>query len=852
MIKQAEVAFRLARRETRRGLSGFRIFLACLILGVASISGVGSLSESLLEGLSNQGRELLGGDVELRQTQREIGAAERAWLQKEGRVSMTAETRTMVTVPNSDARSIVELKAVDLAYPLYGQAAVTPREPLNEIFANRAGVFGAAVDERLLAKLGVKQGSVVRIGTVLFELRSILRSEPDRVAGGFTLGPRVMVSDFALRASGILMPGSMINYNYRVSLGTKAASRQDVKVWIAELNKKFPNAGWQVRDRWNAAPGVRRFIEQVGAFLMLVGLTALMVGGVGVGNAVKSYLDRRRDDIATLKCIGASGRFVFTMFLIEVMTLALIGIGIGLVLGTILPLLAQLLLSNLLPFKAAFGLYWLPILSAAGFGFLTALAFAIWPLARAMEISPAVMFRELVAPARRMPQWIYIVATIVAFAALAALAFALAPDVRLAAGFTIGTVIAFVLLRLTGWFLMWLARRVPRPRFVIGRLALSNIYRPGAPTPAVVLSLGLGLTLLAAIALIDANIRRIMSEEIPTEAPSFFFIDIQNDQVARLQSLLRGAKGVSDIAVVPMVRGRIVKLNDTPSEKAVVSRESKWALAGDRGITYGSTGGPRDQLVAGDWWPKNYRAKPGDPKLPPLVSFADDLARGMGLKVGDTITVNVLGREIALKIANLRRVDASSARMNFIMVVSPGVLEQAPHAHLATARVTPDQEDAVERLIANAFPSLPILRVREALETVNGLLQQLAGGIRAASFVTLLTGLLVLAGALAAGHRHRLFDAVVLKVLGATKGQVMTTYLIEFATLGAFAGFVAAITGTLTAFAVATWVMDSTFRPSMATLAAVIIGGAIAAMALGIASTWTALSTPAARTLRTA
>jgi putative ABC transport system permease protein len=392
---------------------------------------------------------------------------------------------------------------------------------------------------------------------------------------------------------------------------------------------------------------------------------------------------------------------------------------------------------------------------------------------------------------------------------------------------------------------MWIARNVPRPGVMMARLALSNLYRPGAPTPSVILSLGLGLTLLAGIALTDSNIRRVMREEVPAEAPSFFFVDIQPAQARPFDTLMKSQPGVSALERVPMVRGRIVKVKGVEAEKAQVAREAKWALNADRGLTYGTPAAERDQLVKGTWWPADYKG-------PPLVSFAADLARGMGLEVGDKITVNVLGRDIEMTIANLRRVDFASARMNFIMVASPGVLDKVPHAHLATARVPPELEEQVERAVASAFPNVTVVRVREALETANALMQQLAGGVRAASFVTLLTGLLVLAGALAAGHRHRLFDAVVLKVLGATKGQVMTTYLIEFAALGAGAGFVAALAGTVAAWAVSAFVMEQSFQPSMATLVAVVMGGAVAAMALGIGATWTALSTPAARTLRTA
>jgi putative ABC transport system permease protein len=403
MIRLVNVAIRLARRELRQGLSGFRIFLACLILGVASIAGVGSLSAALLEGLSVEGQRLLGGDVEVRVTQHEISDKDRAWLASQGRVAMIAETRAMAIVQGKDTRSIVELKAVDRNYPLYGIADVSPRTPLNELFANREGVFGAAVDERLLAKLGVKRGAVVKIGNAYFSLRTFVRQEPDRIAGGFVVAPRVLISEFALRATGLVQPGSLINFSYRVALPPNATSRQAVTNFVKLINEKFADRGWQVRDRWNAALGVRRFIEQVGAFLTLVGLTALVVGGVGVGSAVKAYLDRRRDDIATLKCIGASGRFIFFMFLCEVMWLALYGVGAGLVIGTLLPFLMGFILSSFLPFQAQFGVFVAPLGASALYGLLTAHAFSIWPLARAKDISPAVMFRDLVSPVRPWP-----------------------------------------------------------------------------------------------------------------------------------------------------------------------------------------------------------------------------------------------------------------------------------------------------------------------------------------------------------------------------------------------------------------------------------------------------------------
>jgi putative ABC transport system permease protein len=756
---------------------------------------------------------------------------------------MTAELRAMASVQGKDARALVEVKAVDAPrYPLYGTADVSPRQPLHEAFANRQGLFGAVVDQSLLTRLGVAEGSVIKIGNTLFDIRAVLRREPDRVAGGFTLGPRVMISDFALRATGLVQPGSLINFNYRLALPPGKDGRKEVAALVRAADAAIPGVG--KRDRWNAAPGVRRVIEQVSAFLILVGLTALVVGGVGVANAVRTYLDRRRDDIATLKCLGASGRFIFVMFLTEIMTLAVFGVAMGLALGVMLPFAVDWFLGDLIPFNADFDFYWRPIVSAASFGILTTFAFAIWPLARAREISPAGMFRMLVAPQRRWPRFFYIFLTALAFAALVGLGMLLSPNyLRLAGGFAAGAGLTFALLSVTAFVLMRMARRM-RPQNTMTRLALANIHRPGAPTPAVILSLGLGLTLLAAIAVVDNNLRHRMADEIPKESPSHFFVDVQTAQVPAFTKVLQGVRGVSDIEIVPMLRGRIVKLNGKPSDKVRVAPEMRSWLSGDRGITYGNPPGARSSVVKGDWWPADYKGAP-------LVSFSQRLAEGMGLEIGDSLTVNILGREFTFRIANLRQVDFSNARMNFIMVVSPGVLEGAPHAHLATARVPPAQDDAVIKAIVDQFPNVSVIPVREVLATAGMVIDQIAAGVRAASLVTLITGLLVLAGAIAAGHRFRLYDAVVMKVLGATRRQVLTTYLIEFAFLGATAGLVAAIAGSIAAWAVAAYVMEINFILDPVTLLMIIVGGAFTAMLLGIGSTWGALRAPAASTLRT-
>jgi putative ABC transport system permease protein len=838
------LSFRLAMRELRHGVSGFVIFLACLTLGVASIAAVNSVADAFLTGLSVKGRELLGGDAEFRLTQREASAEERGWLAAQGRTSMTAEMRGMIKSESSEDRTLVELKAADQAYPLYGSVDFEGEGTLSSALAVTGGSYGALVEANLLDKLNLKVGDAAVIGMQRFVIRGILKSEPDRVSGGFALGPRVLISEAGLRASGLIQPGSLISFNYRIALPGDERNPDAMKSFIKTANERFPQAGWQPRDRWNAAPSVRRFIGQVNAFLTLVGLTALVVGGVGVGNAVRGYLERRRADIATLKCLGATGGFIVSMFLWEIFILALIGVALGVALGAALPMVVAWAFGDALPVPAEFALYPIPLAEAAVFGLLIAFLFALWPLARAREISPAGLFRDVVSPTRRWPRWPYLAAIAAAAAGTITMALWTSGNVFLAAGFAVAAIVSFAVLRAFAWGLMRLAKAV-RLRRPAMRMALANLHRPGAPTPAVMLSLGLGLTLIAAIALIDRNLRRTIADDLPGKAPAFFFVDIQSDQAAAFDVLIKSFPGVGNYERTPMLRGRIVKIKGVPAAQADVDPNVRWALNGDRGISYGDPPGVKETVVEGQWW------SPND-GVAPRVSIDVNWAQGMKLKIGDTITVNVAGRDLDLTVANFRRIDYSNARMNFSLIVSPGVVDAAPHMHLATAHAPVGQELAIERAVGRQFPNVSVVNVRQAIETANGLLAQLADAVRAASMITLVTGLLVLAGAIAAGQRQRLYDAVVLKTLGATRARVLSVYLLEFGLIGLAAASVAMLAGGLAAWAVLTQVMEAKFVLDWGVLVAVVLAGVLATMLLGLVATWGSLTAKPARLLRTA
>ncbi len=847
MPQHLALAARFASRELRGGLAGFRIFLACLTLGVAAIAGVGSMSAAFLKGLAEEGRIILGGDLDLRLTHRAATPDEAAWLgANAAAVSEVAEMRAMTrgAYAASDTRTLVELKAVDAAYPLQGTVDLAPAQPLSQALRHSDGVWGAVVEPNLLTRLNVAVGDRLKLGNTEVVVRAVIEDEPDRLAGGMAIGPRLMIARAALDETGLFTVGSLIRFHYRVLLHPDGVPDEALTTWKDNLETALPDAGWRVQDRTNGAPGVRRFVVQVTLFLTLVGLTALVVGGVGVGNGVKSYLDTKRRVIATFKCLGAPGSLIFSTYLLQVLAIAVVGILLGLIVGAVTPFLVNTFFGHLFPVPARTEIYGMPLVLATVFGLLAALAFTIWPLARAREIPATGLFRDIVAPTRRYPRLPYGIGLVVTFALLTVIAVATSAYPGFAAWFVVGAAATFALLLATGWGVMRLATRLPPARHPGLRQAVANLHRPGAPTISVVLSMGLGLTLLVTITQIDGNVQRQVSNEIPEKAPSFFFVDIQRDQSDPFETIVRGHDGVSQFEKVPALRGQIKLLNGKPADPEAVSPDARWALRGDRGVSY-SAEPPNEgsEIVEGDWWAADYQG-------PPLISFARDLAQGMGLAVGDTMTVRVLGRDIMGTIANLRDIDFSTAGINFTIIFSPGAFSGAPHTFLATATTSPDQEESLQRKVTDAFTNITVVSIRDAIEAINGILQNLVLAVRGTSLITLAAGILVLAGAMAAGHRHRVYDAVVLKVLGATRRRILEAYVIEYAILGLTTAVVAGAIGTLAAYLVVTQVMEGswTFMPGLMLGTAAL--ATLLTILLGLASTWQVLSQKVSPILR--
>lgn len=830
---------RYARKNLRSGLKGFWIYLACLTLGVAAIAIVGSLVAAVDKGLTEQGQPLLGGDVEFSLIHREATAAEQDFMQKQGTVSRVATLRAMSTA--NGRSTLVEVKAVDEAYPLYGALTFEPGGAAAPL-SLQDGTHGVAADPLLLGRLGVTAGDVIRIGTLDLRITAIISNEPDRISDGIILGPRLLMSHEALKASGLVQPGSLVTWRYRVKLPGDT-SLPAAKAVVETAEKDFPDAGWRVRARDNAAQGAERFAERLGYFMSLVGIAALVIGGAGIANAVSAFITRQTSSIATLKCIGLSNRDVTGLFLTEILLVGAIGVAVALLAGAVAPFVIKALFGALLPLPLSTSVAWRPLGFAGLLGLLVTLAAAALPLARIGSIPGAALFRSAVIAERGRLSLRALAVMLALMVAAALVILANFSDPRVTAWYLLGLVGAFALLSGLAWLLMRAVAALPRPRNVYLRHALLALHRPGASAVSVILALGLGLTLFVALALTDRTISEELRAGIPQKAPAFFVLDVRNDELPAFRQMVLAEKGVTAVNNAPMLRGRITAVNGVPSELVKVAPDAAWALRGDRGLTYSDEVPEGSTLVGGEWWPKDYAG-------PPLVSMVDEIGEGLGLKIGDRIKVNVLGREIEAEVKSFRRVNWRSMGINFVMVFSPNTLKAAPHSHVVTIEMTGGDEAALLNTLAQNFPSATAVRVKEALATVSDLLARMLAAVRGANVLTLLTGVLVLSGALAASLASRSYEAVVLKTYGATRRQLLFAFMLEYGLLGLVAALFAMIVGSLGAWYLSSFILELGFAFSWSVAALTALLAMVLTVGAGLAVTARALSVKPSSHLR--
>jgi len=834
------LAARIARRDLRGGFKAFRLFLICLALGVAAIAAIGSVREGINAGLQREGAAMLGGQAEMSFTYRFASDVERAWMaQNATSASEIVDFRSMVVagVGDTSRRALTQVKAVDDLYPLVGAVKLAPNMPLALALAAKNGRPGAVLDGALINRLNLKVGDVFTLGLQEFYLAAALIFEPDAAAGGISLGPRSIVLTKDLADAGLLAPGTLFTSKYRLALPPD--------VDLAEIEAKamdaFRDTGLGWHDARRASPGLERFVSRLSAFLVLVGLAGLAVGGVGVSSAVRAYLAQKTATIAVLRTLGATRGLVFQIYALQILLLGLIGLAIGLVVGGGLPMVFGPIITATLPFPIEITIFPSALAEAGLYGFLTAVLFALWPLAKTENIQPAALFRAAFGTVDGLPRRLYLLITAALTAALIGTAATLSPVPTLTLYAAGGIMAAILVLVLVAAGLRALAHRLGRSRALRGfpalRLAVSAVGGPQEEARAVILSLGLGLTVLATVGQIDSNLRDAIARDLPKVAPSYFYIDIQNNQLDGFLNRLQNDPTVSKVQIAPMLRGLITRINGQ------VPDGEHWVFNGDRGLTYSDLPPENTVITKGAWWPAGYAG-------PPQISFAAEEAAEMGLNLGDTLTVNILGRDINATITSFREVDFSTAGIGFVMAMNPGALAGAPHTSIATVYADTAGEAAIERDLAALFPNITAIRVRDAIERVTGILSAMASAIAYGAGVTLVTGFVVLIGAAAATENARVYEAAILKTLGATRLRILASFALRSVILGTAAGIVALFSGSLATWALLRFVMEVDFTLNWAVSLGIVMAGVLVTLLAGMFFAWRPLATNPAQILR--
>lgn len=830
-------SWRIARRDLHLGFRGLRLLFLCLFLGVATLAAIGSLTAAITQELSDRGRTLLGGDIEIAMTQREARLGDKEAFRQLGTFSETIRLRAMAQRAgqgrgDAPPAILTELKGVDGTYPLYGTLALkngtySPLDPDHIL-----------IGDALAQRLDVRPGDRLRYGTADFTIAGIIADEPDRLGEGFTLGPVAIVSMDGLRRTGLIQPGSLYAAKYRIRLnpGFDAATVR------TDMEKAHASDGWTFKDKDRAAPGANRFIERMGQFLSLIGLAALVIAGIGVSNGVGSYLAGKRGGIATLKVLGATSADIGRIYRMQVGAVALLGIGAGLLVGALLPPLIVALAGDVLPVSPGFRLHPLPLVTSAAYGLLIAFLFTFPPLGRARTQPAAAIFRGAVETGGGFDRR-SLIAMGGAGGLLVALALLTARESLFSAAVLGATAAVLLLLLGLGWVVRRLALLAPRPRRPLLRLALANLHRPGAQTAALIVALGLALTLFVTLAAIQTSLDREIRNVVPEKAPNQFVLDIPSTSRDRFRAIAHEQAPEAQLNIVPALRGTIVAYGSQRVADLKELPEGAWFLRGERGVTYSDVLPQGSDLTAGQWWPRTYAG-------PPLVSLDEEAAKIMGIGIGDTLTVSILGREITARIASLRKVNWDTMGFNYILVFPPNTLSAAPHSLTATITMDPRHDAAMTRALLSAFPGVSVIGVGDVIDQVGTIMTQMSRAIVAAASVAILAGIAVLVGAIAASRAARSYDSVILKTLGATRWQILAGQAIEYGLLAAMLALVALGLGLTAAWFVIVRIFEFQWQPDWAVVLATLGGGALLTLGIGLAGAIPLMSIRPARALR--
>ena len=822
IFENLKFSAQMAIRELRSGISGFRIFLICLVLGVGTITAVGTVKSGIEYTIGEKGSELLGGDAEAEFTYRLANTEELNWLKSISQnMSEILEFRSMANVirDGQNERALTQIKAIDDKYPLIGDVQLSSGRALRDILRQPKS---AIMESDLVSRLGISIGDSFRLGLTEFILRDIIVTSPDDAGANFGLGPRTILKTEDLKTSGLIAPGTLFSAKYRLEI----APSENLDTLKTLAKTKFENSGMRWRDSRNGAPGISEFVTRLSAFFIMVGLAGLIVGGVGIGSAVKSYLNRKIATIAVLRSLGATNFQIFMTYFIQLSILSLLGIAVGLGLGASAPHILAPFLKVFIPIPIDIVFSLKPIYEAAIYGAIIATLFTLWPLSKCENIQTAALFREMNLLSYRLPRFKYLVWSLGLLIILLITSALFNQNPKLTSWFALGFSVAVLALFLSARILMAIIKKLAR--FANGRpstrWALASMGGTQEGTSNSLLAIGLGLTVLGIIGQVDGNLRTSINNDLPKVAPSYFVIDIQKSQIEEVRRTLNSYNGVTSFDEAPMLRGIITKINN---EQASEVAGDHWVIRGDRGITYFEELPERFNLTEGRLWPRNYSGKT-------QISFAAEQAEELGLGLGDRITVNIMGKEITGEITSLRNVDFSTAGIGFVIAMNPSALKNAPHSFITTIYANTESEIGIFNTLARKFPNITLIKVRGVIERVSDLLGSIATASSYGALTTLATGFLVLLGSAASGQSARSYDAAILKTLGATQKELIISYIIRFSFIGATAGCMAIFFAICGAWGITTYALELPFQIIWPTVFLVITGGLVANLLAGL------------------
>lgn len=882
--------FTMAWRETRSAWRHFVYFLVCIAIGVGALTGVSLFGAEVEKTVNKEARSLLGGDLEIRlsRTISPQGQTILDSLSPRG-ISLTHVSELIAMAAKSDSSTsgqptqIVELKAVEPEYPLYGTIRLEPHGNLAELLDQQAGrcqgrpTFGVVVQESLLIKMGLRIGECLKIGQGLFGITGVVRTEPDRMANAFSLGPRLLMSREGLHAAELVKVGSRIRERYLL----KIPPNLPADPLLYELRGRLELDAARVSGYKDAQPQLKQFLDQLTRYLGLIGLTALFIGGLGVATSVHAFVREKLTTIAILKTIGADSPTIIRTYALQAMMLGLAGSLIGLLIGVLLQqglpwMIAALMASDLLDqlgfTEGGLSISPVPLVKGLALGLLSTLLFTLWPLLTIREVKPARIFRReivpMAPPASQNPQpwwkaWRKIdqgkgITSIGIGLGLALLSVWQAGSWRVGALFIAAFAGAVVLLGLAARALLRVLTRWPRPDLLIFRQALGNVLRPGSQAVSITIAIGIGVMVVTTVSLVERSLLAQVGENRPSDAPTFFFIDIQPDQTEEFVRLLHQRTNDPAPRLTPLIRSRLASIKGQPiklealseaeeqKEKSEAKKEQrkKWYLTREYVLTFLQELPKDNQVVAGEWW------KPGQAFTTPLISIEEEAATQLGLNIGDTIEVDIQGVFVMGEIGSIRKVEWGNFSTNFYMIFSPGSLDGAPHTYVATVRVSPSEEVVLQQAVVTAFPNVTAINMGDMLESFARVLDRLSLAIRAVALFCVLSGCFVMAAALAATRYRRLYESVILKALGATRMVIAQSFAVEYALLGALGGLL----GTMLASGLSWAVLETVFDLSWSLHPAILASGCAATVILtvlvGFFSTYRILGQPPLAVLR--